>query len=162
MGVEPEMTVQKARQVRCFVIRFSCVTYVIESSICTTESLTPLGRSKSEEDSVPIGSWKDGLFGCFRFGFFHPSLWHATFCPQILLAQVSTRYNLDWRGETHSGDKSTFIIVLRIVAGYWVLCFLLAPNAIGSETKSPLWRRRLYDLLSATFGLYTLIYITRV
>jgi hypothetical protein len=139
-----------------------------------TGTLTPLQQSKTEDDSAPVGYWKDGLFECCRFGFFHPSLWNATCCPQILLAQISTRLRLNWLGDAYSGDwKRTYRIVLGIVIGYWALCILFAPKPpeivavngvvrVVSDADEPQWKQRLYDLMTVTFGLYTLVYLTKV
>ena len=142
-----------------------------------TGIFTPLQQSKNEvDDSVPVGYWKDGLFECCKFGFFHPSLWNATCCPQILLAQISTRLRLNWLGDayTYNGDwKRTFRIVLGIVVGYWALCILFAPKQpeivlvngvvrVISNADEPLWKQRLYDLITVTFGIYTLVYLTNV
>ena len=142
-----------------------------------TGIFTPLQQSKNEDDdsSVPVGDWKDGLFECCRLGFFHPSLWNATCCPQILLAQISTRLRLNWLGDAYNnGDwKRTFRIVLGIVMGYWALCILFAPKQpeivvvhgavrVISNVDEPLWKQRLYDLITVTFGLYTLVFLTNV
>lgn len=50
--------------------------------------------------NIIIGkSWNDSLFDCFRFGLFHPTLWNALCCPQILMGQVLTRLNMTWFGD---------------------------------------------------------------
>jgi Cys-rich protein (TIGR01571 family) len=38
-----------------------------------------------------IGQWQDGIFSCFRHGLWHPHLWNAWLCPQILLGQLLVR-----------------------------------------------------------------------
>jgi hypothetical protein len=141
---------------------------------------TPLQQSSKTQDdySVPVGYWKDGLFECCRFGFFHPSFWNATCCQQILLAQISTRQRLNWLGDAYNGDwKRTFRIVLGIVMGYWTCCIFFAPKppeivvvhgvlrvVISSNTDDdePQWKQKLYDLMTVAFGIYTLVYLTKV
>lgn len=63
------------------------------------------GIMKGQTLTVPLleshlvekrGKWKDGLFSCFRFGLFHPHLWVAWLCPQILLGQILKRMNMSW------------------------------------------------------------------
>jgi len=101
-----------------------------------------VGREISER-----GRWKDGLFDCFRLGYFHPTLWNATLCPQILMAQVLTRVKLNWLGLTEDRTaqsapdnmlnddndanqrRKTFFQVLWIVIAYWILSSLLAPSS---------------------------------
>lgn len=101
-----------------------------------------VGREISER-----GRWKDGLFDCFRLGYFHPVLWNATLCPQILMAQVLTRVKLNWLGFTQDRTaqsapdnmlnddndanqrRKTFFQVLWIVIAYWILSSLLAPSS---------------------------------
>jgi Cys-rich protein (TIGR01571 family) len=68
--------------------------------------------------SVPVGSWRDGLCDCFRFGCAHPVFWNAWCLPAILTAQVMTRMNLDVLGRPSSNNNNrtvTFRIVFLIV-----------------------------------------------
>lgn len=97
------------------------------------------------------GAWKDHWWDCFRFGFFHVSLWNACLCPQILAAQIMTRLNLNWLGDpvvipssqqaggggvqqqqqetslSHPNHR-TFYRVLLLVCLYWVVSTATAPH----------------------------------
>ena len=78
--------------------------------------------------------WKSPLFDCCRYGFFHPHLWSALLCPQLLLAQILTRQKMNLLGEKAPDHewKTTFRKMLMLVVAYWTLSFLLAP-------PSPVW-----------------------
>jgi len=66
--------------------------------------------------SVPVGSWRDGLCDCCRFGCCHPVFWNAFCCSPILTAQVMTRMNLDILGRSVPATRkvNTFYVVLII------------------------------------------------
>lgn len=67
--------------------------------------------------SIPVGSWRDGLCDCCRFGCCHPVFWNAFCCSAILTAQVMTRMNLDILGRPSPTSRRviTFYVVLVIV-----------------------------------------------
>lgn len=71
--------------------------------------------------SAPTGKWKDGLFGCFSEGLFHPSLWCSLCCTQLAMAQVISRMQLTWTGEPGSFYSSSraFPAILLLVASYF-------------------------------------------
>jgi hypothetical protein len=53
-------------------------------------------KNSTASGGISTGQWKDGLFSCFRLGFFHPHLWNAWLCPQISLGQILLRTDLTW------------------------------------------------------------------
>jgi len=67
--------------------------------------------------SIPVGSWRDGLCDCCRFGCCHPVFWNAFCCSAVLTAQVMTRMNLDILGRPAPTSRkvNTFYVVLIIV-----------------------------------------------
>jgi Cys-rich protein (TIGR01571 family) len=106
--------------------------------------------------------WNDGLFDCFRLGLFHPTVWNALCCPQLLMGQVLTRLNMTWLGEERIktmeniyftsttgtptrtrvrpatrpncwSRRSTFTQVLMVVCLYWILTTALAPPKVTDD-----------------------------
>ena len=69
------------------------------------------------------GKWKDGLFSCFRFGLFHPHVWVAWLCPQILLGQILQRMNMSWLAADSSITKSPIQSLMRRI---FILLLLLS------------------------------------
>lgn len=51
--------------------------------------------ASSSKASIPVGEWRDGLFNCFTYGWFHMSFCLAFWCSPLALGQVMTRLNLD-------------------------------------------------------------------
>lgn len=146
----------------------------------------PTSAVASPQNSVTkTGEWKTPLFDCFRLGLWHPSLCHSIFCPQILMAQVANRLQLDWLGRNRSDSpsihtasttsaRSNFRTVLLIVIVYWVLSVFLAPSSTwaNSKVENGVYveevatdsgiRSFLYNAIGWAFGLYTIILLTRV
>jgi hypothetical protein len=126
--------------------------------------------------NAPHGRWKDGLCDCCRFGPCHPSLWNAICCPQILMGQILTRMKMTWLGDIAEDQewRMTFRRILVLVIAYWLVSSFLAPDsgdididdATGKVTLKqedvPFWQSFLYNLVSAAFGLYTLIVMIRL
>jgi PLAC8 family len=124
------------------------------------------------------GRWKSSLFDCFRYGLFHPSLWNAVCCPQLLMAQVLTRLRLDWRGDPTTESHKTFPTVLGIVIAYFLLSVILAPRknddindnnynnqddayiAVGTLKHSV--QSVLYNTLYLAFAVYTWLVLTKL
>lgn len=136
--------------------------------------------SGASEDPY-LGKWKDSLFDCSMYGLFHPSFCNAIFCPQILMAQVLTRLKMNWLGEENVPDcewRQTFRRIFLLVCFYWILSTILAPPAplLSSDpidgkvivtpppqtTTQPAFFAFLYKLLSWSFGIYTLLVLTRL
>uniref|UniRef100_A0A7S4N825 Uncharacterized protein n=1 Tax=Odontella aurita TaxID=265563 RepID=A0A7S4N825_9STRA len=80
---------------------------------------------------APTGRWKDGLFDCGMYGWFHASLCCALCCTQIAMGQVMARLRLSWLGSPtpaasagsntiHSNFRNTFNVVLCLVCAYTV------------------------------------------
>lgn len=124
---------------------------------------------------APLGRWKDGLFDCLRYGPAHPSFLNCFFCPQILMAQVLTRFKMNWIGNPTSHWRGTFGRVVVIVSVYWIVTILLAPPAakwvfneetgksefVAGESLPP-FQAALYNIVTWSFGFYTLIVLTRL
>lgn len=122
-----------------------------------------------------LGRWKDGLCDCFRLGCWHPSLWNATICPQILMAQVLTRMKMNWRGDRAPDHEwqQTFRQIFIMVAAFWLLTTMLAPpepvfgrdengQPIRLSIEQSYLRTLLYNMISWVFGLYTLLVMTKL
>ena len=141
---------------------------------------TPLmaknGSNNYYDTTVPRGQWKDGLCDVCIVGPCHPALWNALCCPQILMAQVLTRMNLSWLGDTTPNASQTFRNVILVLLCYWILGSLLAPptpdvEVVGDDmapewvaraVQVPVWQALVYRLLNMAFGLYSLIVLMRL
>jgi Cys-rich protein (TIGR01571 family) len=66
------------------------------------------------------GEWNDGLFDMFRHGFFHPALWNALCCPQVLMSQVQTRLT-----SAHSEVREKRPMNYNTVLALFLLAFFL-------------------------------------
>lgn len=144
-----------------------------------SSEVTPfLGNGASGVDPSH-GKWNDSLFDCARYGYLHPSLCNAIFCPQLLMAQVLTRLKMNWWGEENVPDHEwhrTFRRIFVLVCLYWVLSSLLAPPmpvlqadpitgdmvVMSSQSAQPRFNEFLYRLVSWVFGIYTIILLTRL
>ena len=124
---------------------------------------------------APLGRWKDGLFDCCRFGLSHSSFLNGFCCPQILMAQVLTRFKMNWLAVAAPDWRGTFYRVTGMVAIYWTLTIFLAPPAsrlvYNEETGSSEWVSGkthspilvfLYHASSWGLNLYTLFVLTRL
>lgn len=89
----------------------------------------PSGYKGEELINVPKGHWKDGLFDCFNYGFFHSSFWCSMCCPELVMGQVMQRMRLSWLGRRIPGDRalSTFKTVLSIV-----ICYMIYSNILSA------------------------------
>lgn len=89
----------------------------------------PEGYRGEELLNVPKGYWKDGLFDCFRYGVFHPSVCMPCWCRQMAMGQVMQRMRLSWTGQRTMSDKamSTFVICAVLV-----ICYNIYDIALGS------------------------------
>lgn len=135
------------------------------------------GAEALQQQQQQQGRWKDELWDCFRFGPCHATVWNGLCCPQILMAQVLTRMKMNWLGEEAPDHeyKRTFGRVFLIVALYWLVTTLLAPPSStfiqDPETGEfmripapdvPVLQMVLYHLVSWSFGLYTLVILTKL
>jgi len=77
---------------------------------------------------APTGRWKDGLFDCFKYGYFHPHLCCSILCTSISLGQVMQRMRLTWLGMPANDEStgSTFKVVKTIAISSIV--FILSLN----------------------------------
>jgi hypothetical protein len=66
------------------------------TKITTTTTTTTTTMTDRWKTTPVSGKWKDGLCSCFRYGLFHPHLWNAWLCPQILLGQLLVRMKMTW------------------------------------------------------------------
>ncbi len=119
---------------------------------------TPLFASSN---STSHGHFKDGIFDCFAYGPFHPSLCSALIVPQILMAQVLTRMKLDWCGNENDRWHVTFRRVLILVIIYWVVSLLMAPPR-STKSHYSFWRWLVYNLVTSVFGVYTCIVLMKL
>jgi Cys-rich protein (TIGR01571 family) len=74
--------------------------------------------------SIPVGSWRDGLFEFFKHGFCHPHLWTTWLCTLLATGQVIRRMGLDWEGNpTDSAQRkaAAFPTLLVIVVVYFAV-----------------------------------------
>jgi len=98
-------------------------------------------KAFTNNNEVPHGHWKDGIFSCFKHGIFHPTLCHGLFCPQLLTAQVMTRMHLNWKADedTEEESKSTFKIISIIVGIYWLLHFFVGADDDNDGVSNPIF-----------------------
>lgn len=133
-----------------------------------SSEFSPLIASSSA--SAP-GIWKDSLCDCCKYSPLHPSFLNACCCPQLLMAQVLTRMNMNYIGN-HVSEweaKLTFRQILGITVIYYALSAILAPPGpmVGSDgtwtvPEIPLWQHVLYNSLTSAFALYTLVVMVKV
>lgn len=55
----------------------------------------------SRRRNIPMGKWRDNLFDCFHYGFFHPALWCSCLFKPCLLGQLLTRMKMSWLGHRY-------------------------------------------------------------
>lgn len=133
--------------------------------------VTPLFTSG---DAAPLGSWKDGLCDCCKFGLCHPSLWNACCFPQILMAQVLTRHKLNmFANEAPEAEwRMTFKRILILVVCYFICTSIFScpgdgvdideeGNVIVNKADCPAWKKSLSNVASTAFFLYTLIVLMK-
>jgi len=133
---------------------------------------TPLtGVGVTPIDTSPRGVWKDGLCDCCTFGPCHPSFLNAWIFPQILMAQVLTRMQMNWLGQTsaeaRNDSPNTFRKVITVLIVYWIASTFLAPPPPdvvehGDDIQvipkdSPFLQAFLYQLVNFVFGFYTIL-----
>jgi Cys-rich protein (TIGR01571 family) len=91
------------------------------------------------------------------------------------MAQVMTRLKLNIFGnEAPSQEyKVTFSRMIMIVIAYWILASIFSPpspefeadnhgNVTVTRDDCPIWQRIIYNLVTASFTLYTLIVLIKV
>jgi Cys-rich protein (TIGR01571 family) len=159
----------------CFIVLFQGYTFIATQDGSSFPVTVPYGGVKEGEIfTVPYGStgdlstemtpfavkedlgrWKDGLFDCFRFGCFHPHVWNAFLCPQIIMSQVLTRLKLNWLANEAPDHewKGTFACIFRLVCLYWIVTTLLYWYQ---------YRYTLYQLVSWSFGIYTWLILSKL
>ena len=129
-----------------------------------------------EKHCVPHkGKWKDGLFSCFRHGIFHPTVWNAWLCPQILLGQMLTRMKMTWLAnpQSKSSFRSTFRKVMVILIFYSLYDTLVAPPLLEvsvdengdftlTQNEYPFWHQAVYILFSLPMTIYGLVVVVRL
>lgn len=109
-------------------------------------------------DDRPTGFWKDHICDCFIFGICHPSLVNALIFPQILLAQVMTRMQLNFIGSPGTPQQvtKTYKYVLCIVIAYYIVGMIFPPTIDGQPNPN-----HIIGLAGFLFLLYTVIAIAR-
>ena len=88
----------------------------------------PLKSLDRVEVQCPTGSWRDGLFGVFKLGVFHPLVLNALFVPLIAVGQIMSRNHLTWFGDYGYRFQSmsifTNMLVLVLFWGFLNIIFL--------------------------------------
>lgn len=151
------------------------IPHASNGDLSTTE-VTPFMLNADAAVDSELGHWKDGLFDCWRWGFCHPSLLNAIFCPQILAAQVLTRLKMNLWGERAPDEewKRTFIRMFGIVCFYWFATSILSPPRpvwltdhgrparLPVPSDTPSIQLALNNLLYWSMAIYTLIILTKL
>jgi Cys-rich protein (TIGR01571 family) len=78
-----------------------------------------------------VGTWKDDVFACTRYGLCHPSLINTSCFRFILLGQIMTRLQLDWfANPASSGEwRNTFNIMVYVTLGWTVTLLVSQPHS---------------------------------
>jgi Cys-rich protein (TIGR01571 family) len=128
----------------------------------------------SEPAPHPYGRWKDGLCDCCIYGCCNISCCNALCFPRILMAQILTRLKMDIFANPAGGDawQKTFRRMWILVIAFFVARAVLScsnpqfENVDGNvnvvEPDCPAWQRSLNFILSMSFGLYTIIVLTKM
>ena len=131
---------------------------------------SPLLSSPYRRDSE---SWKESLFDCFRYGYFHPALWNAICCPHLLLGQLLVRMKLTVLANRSSRRDRQSRRIIRICITLLIMMtiydVLFAPPLLVMEFNSsderyrpafskeyPLWHQLIYLLLSLPMSFYAI------
>jgi Cys-rich protein (TIGR01571 family) len=122
------------------------------------------------------GQWKDGSFACFRLGVFHPHLWNAWLCPQVLLGQVLTRMKMTWLANpaaSKSTLRSTFRKIMVCLVVFSLYDALMAPPLVQfavdengeltiQQNEYQFWHQVFYVILSLPMTIYGLIVVVKL
>jgi len=124
-----------------------------------------------------VGSWKSGLFDCFKYGVCHNALLCACCTPTILLAQLLTRMKMTWKGKPTSASeeyKKTFCNVITVASINFAInsvfyCIAVIPYQdsdgdlimVQNEECVP-WQMNLVNWSSRLFMVYTFIVMVRL
>ena len=96
------------------------------AAIVSDESSSANRARPLPPNHVPIGTWRDGIFDCCKFGILHPVFCMGLFAPPVLLGQVMTRLNLNACGESQINQQN-----LKCPA-FYVMIFLFVLSTIFS------------------------------
>mmetsp|Transcript_14732 Transcript_14732/g.21782 ORF Transcript_14732/g.21782 Transcript_14732/m.21782 type:complete len:269 (-) Transcript_14732:260-1066(-) len=136
-----------------------------------TAEATPIN---SGNNMSLLGQWKDGLCGCCKFGCCHAHLCCAWCCPVALMGQVLTRMKMSWLGNAavETEYRSTFRKTLYVIIVYFVLGLIFATPSpeltkingayVDVSPTAPTWQIIVNNVLNLSFGLYTLIVLTKL
>lgn len=70
-----------------------------EKAIASVAAVTSINDARGRVGTrIPMGKWRDNLFDCFHYGFFHPALWCACLFKPCLMGQLLTRMKMSWLG----------------------------------------------------------------
>jgi len=82
-------------------------------------SSRPYASSDTPPPVGPEGKWKDGICDCCAFGCCHPALCLGCWCTTLAMAQVMTRFKLNWTGSPNQEPVSkTFQTTASILFAY--------------------------------------------
>lgn len=84
---------------------------------------------------IPFGSWRDGIWDCFRVGLCHVQCCLAFWCAPIALGQVLTRLKLNVIASPQQQQSNTvvnaFVLMIILVVVYavvdWMLVLVMVP-----------------------------------
>lgn len=76
--------------------------------------------SSPDEDAPLRGHWRKSFFACFDT-LFTATFWMAFCCPAIQVAQLMTRFNLDWISRDASPEvvRRTFVASMIVLLVFW-------------------------------------------
>lgn len=145
-----------------------------------TKYLVATATLFGETDHKNVGSWKSGLFDCFKYGVCHKALLCACCAPTILLAQLLTRMKMTWIGRPTSASeeyKKTFCNVIAVASINYAInvIFSCVPEypdldtldsngdfiMVQNEDCAP-WQVNLTNFSTSLFSVYTFILFVRL
>ena len=86
-----------------------------------SQEIIPATKESSiQDDGAPRGQWRKGLFSCFDT-MFSATFWMAFLCPVIQMAQLQTRFHLNWlsRDAPSEAVRRTFISSMIVFLVFW-------------------------------------------
>jgi len=107
------------------------------------------GTVKPGSSGIPRGGWRDGLFDCWKHGFFHAHFWMAWCCLPFFLGQLLTRMKMLWSGRRAVGDDGRWRNTFRNVAAATICYSIIVRVGLTQPSFS-------LQCLQATFGVYVI------
>jgi Cys-rich protein (TIGR01571 family) len=165
-----------------FAERFVIIFLILYALMLSFDSSQPQGGvNEGQVFRVPFQNkdfeetkrWKDGLFHCFGHGIFHPSLWNALCCPELLLSQVLTRLNMTWLAERAERSSPTFRRITFLFIAICLVDTLLSPPQLGlkfdgqggvsyAPSQSTIFKELFLFCLSIPMSVYSFIILVKL